>query len=79
MDDYDIFMAICDHIGHDKRGNAVYVRDADGYEVVREVAEATTLGPDHVSDAQPHLAQERVLDDNTGDIAEAFRLWLQNA
>lgn len=79
MEDYDIFMAICDHIGHDKRGNAVYVRDADGYEVVREVAEAVTLGPDHVSDAQPHLAQERVLDDNTDDIAEAFRLWLQNA
>lgn len=32
--DYKIFMAICDHVGHDKRGNTTYVRDDDGYPIV---------------------------------------------
>ncbi|KQR65028.1 N-6 DNA methylase [Frigoribacterium sp. Leaf172] len=74
--DYDIFMAICDHIGHDKRGNTVYVRDEDGYEVVAEVEEAVTanvMGPDI---PEMHRAQERVPDDNTLMIAKAFREWM---
>jgi len=75
--DYDVFMAICDHIGHDKRGNAIYVRDEDGFEVVADIAEAITA--DSIGAAAPeyHRAQERVLDDNTQDIAEAFQSWLK--
>lgn len=75
--DYDIFMAICDHVGHDKRGNAVYMRDDQGYEIARETAEAvtTTAGGEN---EQTHLARERVLDDNTREIAEEFRSWLRS-
>jgi type I restriction enzyme M protein len=74
--DYEVFMAICDHIGHDKRGNAIYVRDADGFEVVADVADAVTA--DTLDGALPeyHQARERVLDDNTRDIAAAFQTWL---
>lgn len=74
--DYDIFMAICDHIGHDKRGNTVYVRDEDGYEIVAEVAEAVTANSLGLEDPETHRAQERVPDDNTRLIAEAFQAWL---
>lgn len=74
--DYEIFMAICDHIGHDKRGNAVYMRDDQGYEIVRETEDAVTTGAHGDDDEQTHFAQERVLDDNTQEIAEEFRSWL---
>ena len=28
--DHDVFMAMIDHIGHDKRGNTIYKRDEEG-------------------------------------------------
>lgn len=77
LQDYEVFMAICDHIGHDKRGNALYARDSQGYEVVREVEDAVTTVSDGNDDQQEHRAQERILDDNTKDIAGAFRAWIQ--
>jgi type I restriction enzyme M protein len=39
MNDYEVFMALANHIGHDKRGNRTYVRDANGNEIVEEVTE----------------------------------------
>ncbi|GAA4152355.1 N-6 DNA methylase [Leifsonia shinshuensis] len=75
--DYDIFMAICDHIGHDKRGNAVFMRDEQGYEIVRETEDAVTTAADGDDGEQKHLAKERVVDDNTQAIAEEFRAWLK--
>jgi len=74
--DYEMFMAICDHVGHDKRGHAIYVRDDDGYEVVADTLDAVTTRADGDDDHQAHTAQERVLDDNTAAIAKAFRSWL---
>lgn len=74
--DYDIFMAICDRIGHDKRGNTLYLRDDQGFEVVRETEDAvTTVGADGLEYA--HLAKEKVPDDNTQEIAREFRAWLR--
>ncbi len=37
LNDYRVFMAVANHIGHDKRGNRTYVRDKHGNEVVREI------------------------------------------
>ena len=46
---YDVFMALANHIGHDKRGNTTFVRDAEGNEIfatreelVREAHQGTT-------------------------------------
>lgn len=75
--EYSIFMAVCDHIGHDKRGNAVYMRDDQGYEIVRETEDAVTTASDGDDDEQTHLAKERVLDDNTQEIAKEFLSWLR--
>lgn len=38
--DYPVFMAVADHIGHDKRGNPTYKRDLDGNDIVttRQIA-----------------------------------------
>ena len=76
INDYDIFMAICDHIGHDKRGNTVYIRDNQGFEIVRETADAVTTTADG-GDEQKHLAKERIVDDSTQDIAKEFQAWLR--
>ncbi len=39
INDYPVFMAVANHVGHDKRGNRTYVRDAKGNEVIEEVEE----------------------------------------
>ena len=39
LNDYEVFMAVANHIGHDKRGNVTYVRDREGNEIVEEVEE----------------------------------------
>ncbi|WP_430295584.1 N-6 DNA methylase [Sinomonas sp. B1-1] len=75
LKDYEVFMAICDHIGHDKRGNTIYVRDDNGFEIIAETADAITSALDSEKTAHAHTAQERVVDDNTSEIAEAFRAW----
>lgn len=72
--DYKIFMAICDHVGHDKRGQTTYVRDDEGYPIVREQPTAVTgiVASDKES---THVSKERVVDDETMQIANAFLEW----
>lgn len=80
MNDYEIFMAICDHVGHDKRGNAIYVRDDEGNEIIEETSDMVMAMVDGRKTTQLHRAQERKVDDNTAEIAEAYRAWsLQSA
>jgi len=74
LSDYEVFMAVCDHIGHDKRGNATFVRDEQGHEVVAEIPDAITETADGA--VLVHTTQERVPDDNTLAIAHAYRDWL---
>lgn len=79
MNDYDIFMAICDHVGHDKRGNSIFVRDDEGNEIIEEKSDVVMTTVDGRKIAQLHNAQERKIDDNTAEIAGAYQSWaLQN-
>lgn len=75
-DDYDVFMAIANHIGHDKRGNQLYVRDADGNEIVEEIQIPVKEYIDGQRVRRVHTTLRKVPDDNTLQIAEAFRAWL---
>jgi len=74
--DYDVFMALANHIGHDKRGNKTYVRDADG----NVVGETRTERRQEVHDGKTIYKtveiKQNVLDDNTLEIAKSFREWL---
>lgn len=74
--DYSVFMALANHIGHDKRGNATYVRDAEGNEIV----ETRTERQLEVHEGKPLYRQievrQKAIDDNTLGIATAFREWL---
>ena len=46
--DYNVFMAVANHIGHDKRGNKTYVRDKKGNEINKVHTVDQRQGPDHV-------------------------------
>lgn len=74
--EYDIFMAVANHVGHDKRGNRTYVRDPKGNEIVQEVEEEVTEHLDGRAVYRTHKSQQKVPDDNTLQIAQAFRQWL---
>jgi type I restriction enzyme M protein len=77
LNDYPIFMAVADHVGHDKRGNETYVRDAQGNEIVVEVEESVKEWVDGRPTYRKQTTQKKVRDDNTPQIAQEFRKWLQ--
>jgi type I restriction enzyme M protein len=76
LNDYEIFMAVANHIGHDKRGQATYVRDGQGNEMFEEVEKQVWEFDDGVRVIKHHKVQSKILDDNTHQIAELFRQWL---
>lgn len=76
INDYDVFMAVVDHIGHDKRGNVTYVRDRRGNEIVEEFEEQIKEYEHGKPVYKRQKTQRKVVDDNTLQIAQAFRKWL---
>jgi type I restriction enzyme M protein len=74
--DYPVFMAMANHIGHDKRGNITCVRDRKGNEIVEEVTETVKEYEDGVPVYSNQKTRKKVMDDNTLQIAQAFREWL---
>lgn len=76
LNDYDVFMAVANHIGHDKRGNITYVRDRKGNEIVEELEETLKEYEEGKPVYKKQRTQRKVVDDNTLQIAQAFRSWL---
>lgn len=77
INDYQVFMAVANHVGHDKRGNTTYVRDPKGNEIVEEVEEQVKEWDDGVPAYRKQTTRKKVLDDNTLQIAQEFRRWLK--
>jgi type I restriction enzyme M protein len=75
--DYQVFMAVANHVGHDKRGNKTYVRDPKGNEIVEEFEETIKEYENGTPIYRKQKTQRKVLDDNTLQIAQAFRTWLR--
>lgn len=76
MNDYPVFMALANHVGHDKRGHATYVRDRLGNEIVEETTERITETEDGRTVVREQKTMRKVRDDNTRALAAAFRRWL---
>lgn len=74
--DYNVFMAMANHVGHDKRGNKTYVRDKKGNEIAEEVEESVKEYADGKPVYRKQKIQRKVVDDNTQQIAQEFRRWL---
>ena len=79
MADYNIFMAMVEKVGHDKRGNPTFKRDKEGNEILVPdtnsvlVLEDTGTGERTVS----HQQKKKVEDDQTPDVPEIFAKWKQ--
>jgi len=76
MNDYRVFMAVANHVGHDKRGNTIYVRDPKGNEIVEEFTEQVKEYEGGIPVLRHQKTRKKVLDDNTQQIAQEFRRWL---
>jgi type I restriction enzyme M protein len=76
INDYSVFMAVANHVGHDKRGNKTYVRDPKGNEVIEEAEELVKEWENGKPTYQRQTTRKKVPDDNTLQIAQEFHRWL---
>lgn len=76
---YNIFMAVLDKIGHDKRGNTLYKRDEEGYEIW-EPENPKTLEIDSTAAGRTTYRPQgrtRVRDDQCVEVPPVFAQWKQ--
>lgn len=72
-EDYEVFMAIAEKLGKDRRGNPIYVRDEDGAEILFEV-ETKYLIKKKGSTIEVKSRKEKIkqLDDDLPKISKAY-------
>ena len=77
MSDYNIFMAMLEKVGHDKRGNPLFKRDAEGNEIlVPDPNNVWVLGDTAEGDTTASLERKtKLLDDQTPDVPIIFKQW----
>ncbi len=77
--DYSVFMAVAEKIGHDKRRNPLYKRNADGSEILLTRKEIVTQIDPKTGEEVPREVEikERIVDDELGDVAVHYRTWLE--
>lgn len=74
--DYDIFMAMVEHVGHDKRGNIVYKRDEEGNLILEHKdAEVREIDAEGNITYRTESFDEKIVDDQTVMVADVFRKW----
>ena len=77
MADYNIFMAMVEKVGHDKRGNPTFKRDKEGNEIL--IPEKNNVYVmDQTVDGDRTVAHERktkVQDDQTPEVPAIFAEW----
>ena len=77
--DYDVFMAIAEKLGKDRRGNPIYLRDEDGAEIIfpvenKYVAYRPENGKEYV---KTRVEKQRLLDDDLPKISKAYLEFLK--
>ena len=77
MADYNIFMAMVEKVGHDKRGNPTFKRDKEGNEIlVPDTNSVLVLGETGEGDRTvSHEQKRKVEDDQTPDVPVIFAEW----
>jgi type I restriction enzyme M protein len=79
MADYNIFMAMIEKIGHDKRGNSLFKRDKEGNEIlVPDPDNIWVLGDTANGDKTASLERKtKIIDDQTPEVPKIFAQWKQ--
>lgn len=76
MADYNIFMAMVEKVGHDKRGNPIFKRDKEGNEIL--VTENNVSLSDETyeeGNTTTHQQKVKIEDDETLDVPAIFTEW----
>lgn len=76
MADYNIFMAMVEKVGHDKRGNPIFKRDKEGNEIlVPDTSSVLEHDSNEGGKAVSHEQKKKVEDDQTPDVPAIFAAW----
>lgn len=77
MADYNIFMAMIEKIGHDKRGTPTFKRDKDGNEIlIPDISNVLILDEISTGDKTVSMQQKKKSsDDQTPEIPRIFNQW----
>lgn len=77
MADYNIFMAMVDKVGHDKRGNPIFKRDKEGNEILVPDTSSILVSGSLADNPQTvsHEQKKKVEDDQTSDVPPIFAEW----
>lgn len=77
-EDYDVFMAIAEKLGKDRRGNPIYVRDEDGAEILfPTTTEYVVKDKEENAIVKARTEKLRKLDDDLPMIVEAYYEFLK--
>lgn len=78
-DDYDVFMAIAEKLGKDRRGNPIFLRDEDGAELLFDIETQYLVRKKDGHEVQVKTRKEKVkkLDDDLPKITEAYHKFLK--
>ena len=76
--DYEIFMALCETMGYDRRGNERWLRTPEG-EVIEKDESYTVIRrePDGILHMESKNSRQRVRDDDVAKVSELFQEWLE--
>lgn len=74
--DYEIFMGMIEHIGHDKRGNIIYKRDEEG-NLIMEQKETNVreINEDGSISYRKETFEEKIINDQTILVKDVFDNW----
>lgn len=73
-EDYDVFMAIVDKVGKDRRGVPIYKKDDDGAEILfKDVKRTIVFAPNGREIERVRVERQRHLDDDLPDVAKAYK------
>jgi type I restriction enzyme M protein len=72
-EDYDVFMAIAENIGKDRRGVPIYIRDEDGAEMLFDYKKETLFSDEHGNNQlKTRKVRMKLLNDDLPKIAIAY-------
>lgn len=78
-EDYQVFMAIAEAVGKDRRGAPVYVRDEDGAEILfNEIQERATYSPVGEILTKTRKVRVKRLDDDLPRISDAYKKFTED-
>ena len=72
VDDYPIFMAITEFVGHDRRGNTIYRRDPDGFEIYEPYDESLVVRRNGEAIVEQRRLRRRIVADDLPGAVTAY-------